>query len=659
MPALDKYVRRQGLELPQFVTSIASCCPSRTSLLTGRYCHNTNITSNSEARGSAVKFLNNDLDDDYLPVWLQDAGYNTFLVGKFLNSFKEQVARKRCPQGWTGISPLIQDVDTEDGGEEAPRAPTYMEDCNGVMTSYPGTFQEEVIRDKALSYIDEASGSPMPFFLLISTVAPHDARGKGSTYPQVLPQYKDLYPGLKAPRTANWGRPPPIAIGFAPSTPNRLNASDIDGRYRARLQSLRAVDDTIEAVVKRLACHGLLENTIFMFTSDNGFKLGNHNVPREKFTWYEEDVRVPFLMAGPGVPRGVYVPEVAAAMTDLTATIAHLAGASPRRVQLDGAPLPLDRIAAAYPSPNQPGALSMSAAAAAGVTIDSGVTAAPLSSLDCTGVEAVAGPVPSPRPMLSPRPSPRKGPSGRRRSAQAAGGGQKAGSYVAGGAVDLGMEFVAAVENNGTGGSVGTSGSTSRRSLMQTGGNNKFYYGQWSNIQLIEGWLDVTMAQLLGKDYRVLRACTPFQAFSAPTEPRSGGHTCYKYVVQCSPKNVRSLGAVRQLFDLGRDPVELQDKFTQYKAPYNGIFKRLCDRLDAVLTVMSYCSGATCRNPFIAIHPDGSVTNLEQAMDARFDDLYGGFKKLSFKRCALYYHPANEIADARLVPTQIREWVSS
>ena len=119
--------------------------------------------------------------------------------------------------------------------------------------------------------------------------------------------------------------------------------------------------------MKRLACHGLLDNTVIMYTSDNGFKLGNHNMAQvgcgsttrcvlyrvcstehpaslihiqltwivifqcsnqqEKFTYFEEDVRVPFLMAGPGVPRGVYVPEVAAAMTDLTATIAHLAGA--------------------------------------------------------------------------------------------------------------------------------------------------------------------------------------------------------------------------------------------------------------------------------------------------------------------------------------------
>ncbi|KAG2425490.1 hypothetical protein HXX76_013699 [Chlamydomonas incerta] len=637
------------MELPQFVTSIASCCPSRTSLLTGRYCHNTNITSNSEARGSAVQFLGNQLDDDYLPVWLQDAGYNTFLVGKFLNSFKEPVARQRCPRGWTGISPLIQDVDTEDGGEEAPRAPTYMEDCNGVLTSYPGAFQEEIIREKALSYIDEAAGSPLPFFLLISTVAPHDAKGKGSTYPQVLPEYKDLYPGIRAPRTANWGRPTPITIGFSPSTPNRLNATDIDGRYRARLQSLLAVDDTIEAVVKRLACHGRLDNTVFMFTSDNGFKMGNHNIPREKFTWYEEDVRVPFLMAGPGVPRGVYVPEVAAAMTDLTATIAHLAGASPCSVQLDGAPLPLDRIAAAYPSPNQPGALSATAAAAAGITMDSGVTAT-VSGLDCPGVEADAQPASFSSPSPSPRPFPRKGPSGRRRRSVQEAAEQKAGRYAAGESV-LGVQFVAAA-GNGSAGEDSASSSSRRRGLLQTSGNNKFYYGQWSNVQLIEGWLDVTMAQMLGKDYRVLRACSPFQAFGAPTEPRSGGHTCYKYVVQCSPKSVKSLGAVRQLFDLGRDPVELQDKFTQFKAPYNGIFKRLYDRLDAVLTVMSYCSGATCRNPFVAIHPDGSVTNLEQAMDDKFDDLYGGFKKMSYKRCALYYHPANEIADARLVPTQ-------
>eukprot|EP00198_Chlamydomonas_reinhardtii_P008375 XP_001697712.1 predicted protein [Chlamydomonas reinhardtii] len=602
MPSLDKYLRKQGMEVPNFVTSIASCCPSRTSFFTGKYCHTTNITSNGNLRGSVTKMMGQDLDHDYLPLWLQDAGYSTYMVGKFLNGFTYKAVKKfGCPKGWTVADPLIQDFTTDseyEFSEDYPRAPNYMTNCQGEVQTYFGDYHEEVIRSKALTYLDDGAASGKPFFLYISTVAPHDAKGPGA-YPQVPPAYRDLFPGVKAPRTGNWGKPVPAAVGFSKQTPNDFNVTDIDGRYRARLQSLRAVDDTIDAVMKRLACHGLLDNTVIMYTSDNGFKLGNHNMAQEKFTYFEEDVRVPFLMAGPGVPRGVYVPEVAAAMTDLTATIAHLAGATSGNISVDGAPLPLDRIAAAYPSPNQPG--------------------------------APASPI-RPRGLLA--------------SMYDAGSGF---DTVDMDAVDMRSEELSAQTGGGL------------RSLLQAGASGapgQPYYGNWSNIQLIEAWLDGSMSNLAGKDYRVLRACSPFQAFGAPMDPRSGGHTCYKYVVLCNSRSLAGHGPVRQLFDLGRDAVELQDKFTQFKAPYNGIFKRLYDRLDAVLTVMSYCSGATCRNPFIVIHPDGSVTNLEQAMDVKFDDLYGGFKKFSYKRCALYYHPQNESADLRLVPEEYRTWLA-
>ncbi|PNH04176.1 Arylsulfatase [Tetrabaena socialis] len=79
MPALHKYLRLQGLELPHFVTSFASCCPSRTSFFTGKHCHNTNITSNGLLRGSAFKFFDYGLDHDYLPLWLQAP--SLFLAG--------------------------------------------------------------------------------------------------------------------------------------------------------------------------------------------------------------------------------------------------------------------------------------------------------------------------------------------------------------------------------------------------------------------------------------------------------------------------------------------------------------------------------------------------------------------------------------------------
>ncbi|PNH09657.1 N-acetylglucosamine-6-sulfatase [Tetrabaena socialis] len=229
--------------------------------------------------------------------------------------------------GWTLIDPLMQDYNgPEYDREEYASSPDYMLNCEGgSVQSYLGQYHEEVIRAKALKYLDEAVARGPPFFLYISTVAPHDAKGFGA-FPQVPPAYRNLFPGAKAPRTGNWGIPSPSNIGFSSSRRNDFNETDIDGRFRARVQALRAVDDTLDAILSRLACHGQENNTVVVFTSDNGFKLGNHNMAQEKFTFYEEDVRVPLLMAGPGIPRGVFVPEVAAAMTDLSATVAAIAG---------------------------------------------------------------------------------------------------------------------------------------------------------------------------------------------------------------------------------------------------------------------------------------------------------------------------------------------
>ncbi|PNH09105.1 Arylsulfatase [Tetrabaena socialis] len=80
--------------------------------------------------------------------------------------------------------------------------------------------------------------------------------------------------------------------------------------------------------------------------------------------------------------------------------------------------------------------------------------------------------------------------------------------------------------------------------------------------------------------------------------------------------------------------------------------RRLIDRLDAALTVLSYCSGSTCSRPFDRIHPEGTVVNLAEAMDPSYDTLYANFQKLNYRRCAEYYDPANELPDPRLVPLE-------
>ncbi|KAG2435226.1 hypothetical protein HXX76_007308 [Chlamydomonas incerta] len=773
MPSLDKYLRKQGLELPQF---IVPGCPSRAALLTGRHCHNTNITSNSAARGGAVQFLERGLDTDYLPVWLQAAGYGTYLVGQFLNGFNRSVLQQYgCPQGWTAADVLVQaDDPTDDGSGDGSGQDVPAYGCGGPdgIVTYTGRYHEEMIREKVLRRIDEAAAQEQPFFMMVATVAPRDAGRAATAYPEVMPQYRGLYQGERAPRLADWGVPVPAEVGFTSQRPNNFNAADIDARFRARVQALMAVDDTLALILRRLACHELLDDTIVLFSSESGFKLGSHNLAQDKSTYFEEDVRVPLLMAGPGVPVGVYAAEVTAAAVDLTATLTYLAGitSEPGNSALDGAPLPLDLIAAAYPRPNQPGA-NTTAARERPICDSPPLTATPPPSPSpAAGPAASSPPSPQPaspspahQPPLPPRPlqppgtrrPPRPPPppppvnlaameqtstatSGRRmllELAFEAGDGEARREEGIDGTVEVGaadLPGVQLVQQQDASGAMGRSTTSdsplsqflsfvrsshwwrssrshsvskvdaarergedrieaqkeraevdpagqvagqhdgangaeevSRRARLQQqqqvaaqgGARDPLpYYGMWSNVRTLESWLDMTTPSRASKNFRAVRACSPFMGYGPPVMvPRAGNSTCFKYVVFCNPANVDSLGTIRMLFDLGRDPTELVNL---YKQPLDELASRLVDRLDALLSVTAYCEGGLCRNPFRAIHIDGSVNNLYQAMDAKFDPLYASLDKFAYRRCAPYYHPENEKADRRLVPTHIRKWVS-
>ncbi|PNH09674.1 Arylsulfatase [Tetrabaena socialis] len=495
-----------------------------------------------------------------------------------------------------------------------PQTPTFMSDC-ATPEANPGQFMEVVIRRKALNFIDEAAGSDRPFFLFVSTVAPHDGGGGSAAVPEVEPRYRNLYTDIPLPKSPNFGKQVPRQIGYFWATNVFETLAQITERYRARLRSLKSVDDTVAALVSRLACRGLLDNTVLMYTSDNGFKLGNHNVAQEKFTQYEEDVRLPLLLTGPGIPRGVLIgPEMQATMTDVTATILSLEHAEGLGLQgwvkaVQGAAATAAAAAAPHHATNvSAGASSLDpadpytavAAAAASAAAVAAATALPLPSVNAAALRALS----------------------HLRVQQALGEADAQRLVRQRRRLDLAAAEVVGSADGGVGGETAVP-------------EGRLY--SWSNVALIESWLDGVFK---GKNYRTLRACSTFLAFGTPPNSRV---TCYKYTVLCNPvaKQTPVLTNL-EMYDVGLDPAEIKDRS---RLPWSYTTRRLIDRLDAVLTVMSYCSGVLCRNPFLRLHPDGSVTNLTQAMDPQFDQLYSSVKKLSYKHCQIYYDPDNEDPD--------------
>lgn len=113
-----------------------------------------------------------------------------------------------------------------------------------------------------------------------------------------------------------------------------------DEFYRSRLRALQAIDELVEGVVKLLDDHDVLENTYIIYTSDNGYHIGQHRLPPGKECGYEEDINVPLIIRGPGVPKGAVTDQVTS-HTDLAPTILNLFGLRPRD-EFDGEAIALD-----------------------------------------------------------------------------------------------------------------------------------------------------------------------------------------------------------------------------------------------------------------------------------------------------------------------------
>jgi N-acetylglucosamine-6-sulfatase len=112
--------------------------------------------------------------------------------------------------------------------------------------------------------------------------------------------------------------------GLPPLSDEDVDA--IDKTYRRRLQLMLAVDDMIGSVMAELRSLGELDNTYIVFASDNGFFLGQHRFMGGKLAPYEESIRIPFIVRGPGVAQGTSLPQMALTV-DLAPTLAELAGA--------------------------------------------------------------------------------------------------------------------------------------------------------------------------------------------------------------------------------------------------------------------------------------------------------------------------------------------
>ena len=358
MPITRRLIGAQGTTFTDALSPYPLCCPARATLLTGLFNHNNGVVNNNGPFGGYGALLHGDFADETIPTWLNDttqgADYETAFIGKFLNGYggeRRPDGSLTVPKGWdyfaagvegTGLynqySGEINVLDRSAGEREAT-----LESTNQEYRTY---WNNQRVIDR----IEHADATDSPFFIWQSELAPHGScwpnEGGGCTWgpPMSAPedQEKFLNLALRTQQTPGFNE---RAIADKPDYIRKLprftqgRIDRIREYNRARVQSLQSVDRSVGQTVRKLEELGRLDNTLIIFTSDNGYVLGEHRYTG-KTVAYEPSLRVPLLMRGPGVPVGKTV-AATTSLVDIAATVADVAKATPA-LERDGVPVPLD-----------------------------------------------------------------------------------------------------------------------------------------------------------------------------------------------------------------------------------------------------------------------------------------------------------------------------
>jgi arylsulfatase A-like enzyme len=304
MPNTRRYFQRQGTEYTNAFAATPLCCPSRATLLTGRYAHNTGVRGNRDARRLDRRTL--------FPRLLRAAGYQTAMAGKFLNRWRGR------PPHFDLWARLVENLDYHD--------PTF--NVNGRTGRVDG-YTTDLIGGYASRFLRRFERQDdSPWFLYVATTAPHApwtpaARHRGapvgswSGNPSVFEADRSDKPGFVAGSHNTLGRAATVRAG--------------------QLRSLMSVDDMVARLLGTLGRLGERRNTLAFYTSDNGYLWADHGLDGKRFP-YTASVRVPFLIRWPGhvaagARKGRLTGIVDVAPTALAAAgVAH----DPARPPLDG-----------------------------------------------------------------------------------------------------------------------------------------------------------------------------------------------------------------------------------------------------------------------------------------------------------------------------------
>jgi len=328
MPKTVRQIARPGTILTNAFVTTPLCCPSRASMLTGQYAHNHEVLSNS------YSLL--DDKDNVLPAWLRQAGYRTAHVGKFLNGYEGSLGDPtQVAPGWDVWFTVLG----------ATRYFDYDVSANGRRIHFGKgrrSHVTRVINQKAATLVRRLTPGVQPLYLQVDQRAPHTETGVNSGGRCGARAVPEISRDEQSFRDEPLPNPPSFNEADVSDKPTYMrdralldNAriKKISKRYDCAVASLRSVDRGVKQIAQALKKTGELENTVLVFTTDNGYYFGEHRIARDKTHPYEEGIRVPLLISVPERFLGgrPVVPQVheQVANIDFAPTFLQLAGAQP------------------------------------------------------------------------------------------------------------------------------------------------------------------------------------------------------------------------------------------------------------------------------------------------------------------------------------------